>query len=177
MDNSSACRHPHNARSNSTSYQNCSETDDNKMAGLSCIAVRSHEGFLVMFAGVLSHPEPEASLPLQTGGRRRVILRLTSPGRRKGQGTRTPSRNRVLALGADLLHPPSVLGCFLSRAKIWMRPGLEDLDETGTPLCSKIYWGGLFQTTFLPYRNPAPEECFGGGPQRMPPGLHSWAGG
>lgn len=129
-----------------------------------CIDMHSHMGFPAVFAWVLPRLESEASLPLQTGRRRRVILKFISPGRRKGQGTRTPSRKRVLALGADLLHPPLVLGCFLSSARIWMRPGLY----------SKIYWGGLFQTTFLPHRNPAPEERFGRQPQTMSPGLHSW---
>lgn len=54
--------------------------------------VHSHVGFLAVFAWVVPHLESGALLPLQTGRRRRVILRLTSLGRRKVQGTRTLSR-------------------------------------------------------------------------------------
>lgn len=82
------------------------------------IHVHSAMGFLAVFAGLLPHLESEASLPLQTGRRRRVILQLTSHGRRKGQGHSPLDQ----ALGVDLLHPPSVLGCFLSPERIWMRP-------------------------------------------------------
>lgn len=48
-----------------------------------------------------------------------MTLRLTSPGRREGQGTHT--RAGVLAREADLLPPLLGLGCFLSSARIWMR--------------------------------------------------------
>lgn len=85
----------------------------------------SPTGFLAVFPRVLPRLECEASLPLQTGRRRRMILRLTSLGRREGEGTRTPSRKRVLAVRVDLLHPSSVLGCFLSLVRIWMRLGLD----------------------------------------------------
>lgn len=120
MDASSVRRHLHNAMSNSTSYQNFLETDNNEIPGTSprtrCVNMGSHVAFLAVFAQVLLFLESEASLPLQTGRRRRVILRLASPGRRKGP---------VLVLRADLLHPLSVSQYFLSRVRIWMRPGLN----------------------------------------------------
>ena len=81
----SICRHLHNARSHSTSYQQTTARCQGHRCACDCIDVHSHMGFLAVFARVLPYLESEASLPLQTGRRkRRLMLRLSSRGRRKG---------------------------------------------------------------------------------------------
>lgn len=117
-DTSSVRRHLHNAMSNltKTSRRQTTARYQGHRHARPCVNTCSRMGFLAVFAQVLPLLESEASLPWQTGRRRRAILRLTSPGRRKGP---------VLVLRADLLHPLSVSQYFLSRARIWMRPGLN----------------------------------------------------